>query len=95
MAVESGADRLSLLNDFGVDITVGAQTIKGIFDSAHTDVVTGEVPFSLQETQVMVRSEDANGLGEGSSISVGSDDYVVTDVQPDGTGMTVLTMEAQ
>ncbi len=38
-------DRDALLADFGVDVTVGAETVKGIYD---IDELIGEAPEGLQ-----------------------------------------------
>lgn len=94
--VETSSDRLLMLNDFGVDVVFGDSTFRGIFDSPHNPIeVGGEVAFSIQESTVLVRTADATSVAQGSSLTVDGRGYVVTDIQPDGTGMTVLTLEAQ
>jgi len=96
MTVETSQDRLIFLNDFGEDIDLGTSVIKGIFDRPHADTnAGGEVPFSIQECYAEVRTEDVTRVAQGSIVTVRGDDYVVTDVQPDGTGMTMLMLEAQ
>lgn len=94
--VETNSDRLLMLNDFGVDVQFGGHTFKGIFDSPHNPIdIGGEVAFSIQESSVFMRTSDTSGIVQGSSILVDSRRYVVTDIQPDGTGMTNLVLEAQ
>jgi len=96
MAVETSQDRLTYLNDFGEDVIFGANTITAIFDNPHSDISAGgEVPFSMQECFIMARSSDVSSLGQGSSVEIRGDDYVVRDVQPDGTGITTIFLEAQ
>lgn len=96
MTVETSQDRLKILSDFGVDVTVGTSTIKAIFDNPHQDVtVGGEVPFSIQECYITARSSDLSSVGQGSTITIDSSSYVVTDIQPDGTGMSMVMLEAQ
>tara|TARA_R110000823_G_scaffold314456_2_gene443676 strand:+ start:5707 stop:5997 length:291 start_codon:yes stop_codon:yes gene_type:complete len=96
MTVETLQERRTILSDFGVDVNLGTKTITGIFDSPHTSLsVGGEVPFSIQESYVVVQTVDVTGVGQGSTLSISGANYVVTDVQPDGTGMTQLILEAQ
>jgi hypothetical protein len=96
MTVETSLERQTLLNDFGVDIVLSDKTIKGIFDSPHNPLsVGGEMQFSVQETYILVETADVTGIAYGSTLTIDSDSYVVTDVQPDGTGMTTLMLEAQ
>lgn len=96
MTVETSLDRLIFLNDFGEDINIGARTIKGIFDNPHSDVSAGgEVSFSMQESFIQVRSEDVTSIGQGSIITIRGSSYAVIDIQPDGTGMTMIMLEAQ
>lgn len=96
MTVETSQDRLTFLNDFGDDVIIGGDTIKAIFDNPHSDISAGgEVPFSIQECFIMARSADVSSLGQGSTVEIRGSDYVVTDVQPDGTGITTIILEAQ
>jgi hypothetical protein len=96
MMVETGLERLSMLNDFGVNVTVNGSTIKGIFDSPYGPVeVGGEVAFSIQESSVLVRTSDIPTVVQGTTMVVDGRSYVITDIQPDGTGMTTLMLEAQ
>jgi flagellar capping protein FliD len=96
MTVETSLDRQTFLNDFGVDVVTSSKTIKGIFDSPHENLSAGgEVPFSIQESYVMVRTSDVTDVGQGSTLTISDTSYAVTDVQPDGTGMTQLMLEAQ
>lgn len=96
MTVETSQDRLTFLNDFGVDVDNGTSTIKAIFDNPHQEVsVGGEVPFSIQECYITARSADLSDIAQGSSLTISGSSYVVTDIQPDGTGMSIVTLEAQ
>lgn len=96
MAIESDADRLALLSadDFGVAITVGAETIYGIFDKDYLAVSNGEVDVESDSPMVLVRSSDvtAQSIAVATSLVISSATYVVTSVQPDGTGMTRLVL---
>jgi len=96
MPVETSLDRLKILNDFGEDVITSSKTIKGIFDNPHENLSAGgEVPFSIQECYVVVRTADVTDVGQGSTLTILENTYAVTDVQPDGTGMTTLMLEVQ
>lgn len=97
MTVETSLDRLTMLSDFGIDIVLpNSKVIKGIFDNPHLDVnAGGSVPFSIQEARVTVRTSDTSSLAQGSIVEIDNDHYVITDIQPDGTGITELVLEAQ
>lgn len=96
MSVETSLDRLTYLNDFGEDVITSSKTIKGIFDNPHENLFAGgEVPFSIQECYVVVRTSDVKDVGQGSTLTILDSTYSVTDVQADGTGMTTLMLEAQ
>lgn len=104
MGVESAADRLVFLSadDFGVVATYEAVTapgvtisVKGIFDAAHLSVdVSSGVPVSSANPIFTCRTADlTNGGSQGDSLTISGTDYLVRDVQADGTGMTVLELE--
>lgn len=96
MTVETSLERQTFLNDFGVDVVLSDKTIKGIFDSPHNPLsVGGEMQFSVQETYITVETSDVSDIAYGSTLTISDDSYVVTDVQPDGTGMSVLMLEKQ
>jgi len=96
MAVETAIDRSILLADFGVDVTFGASTIKGIFDNDHAPVdAGGGVQFSIQQAMLVCRTVDLSGVAEGSLVTISGTDYAVVDIQPDNEGMTMLVLEAQ
>ncbi len=96
MTVETSLDRLNLLNDFGIDVAKSSGTIKAIFDNPYQNTSAGgEVSFSIQECYIEARTEDVTDLAEGSLLTINDSSYAVTDIQPDGTGFTVLMLEAQ
>lgn len=76
MSVESAADRLSLLDDFGVAVRIfpgGLPVdIRGIADSPTTEVqgIATEVDFHEPAPTLLVRTEDLNGLKAEEGITV-------------------------
>lgn len=104
MGVETAADRAVFLSaaGFGTAVTYRpagnlslTMQILGIFDAAHLSVDVGSgVPVSSTNPILTCRSADlTNGGKEGDRLTIDGVDYLVRDVQPDGTGMTVLELE--
>lgn len=104
MSIESAADRLMFLSaaDFGTSATYRPasnlsrrSTILGIFDAAHLTVDVGSgVPVSSTNPIFTCRTIDLTGGGsENDRLTIDGRDYLVRDVQSDGTGMTVLELE--
>ncbi len=89
MAVETDSDRDIFLDDFGVDVVVGAVTLTGIFDNAYLETEN----FAGTAPRLIVKSSDvsAQGIGQGTALTVDGTSYTVGwPPQPDGTGMTEL-----
>lgn len=99
MAVESENDRLELLEDFGIDVKVDPDssnsTFKAIYDAGHIEIDNGISLVSTVEPQLLARDSDITTLTQGSVVELNSTRYVIADVQPDGTGMTVLRIHKQ
>ena len=81
--------------DFAVDCTVGGEALRGIFDNAHALAAVGEVGMASSLARLTVASADlpASPLGTAVTVDGQADDFTVVEVQPDGTGMTVLVLE--
>ncbi len=94
MGVESAADRLSMLStdDFGTAATIGGSTVYGIFDDAYTGVnqATGEVATSAP--QFLCRTADVASVVQGTTITINSIVYKCVNIEPDGTGMTMIQL---
>lgn len=97
MTVETDLDRTILIADFGETFKSGnTLTFKGIFDREYNEVLSGgEVGFSIPQAQLVCKTSEVSSLDQSSSVTRVSNGqgYVVTDVQNDGTGMTVLMLE--
>jgi hypothetical protein len=104
MGVETDDDRALFLgvDEFGTAATYRPagnlsrrSTINGIFDAAHLSVdVTSGIPVSSSNPIFTCRTIDlTSGGSEGDRLTIGGVDYLVRDVQSDGTGMTVLELE--
>ncbi len=101
MAVESAADRLAMLVDFGQSVTYTVQngspvTITGIFDNDYAEVdAGGMVGFAMQQPRLVVRTSDVASATEGDTFVVGGVTYLSRVVQDDGTGITMIVLEKQ
>jgi hypothetical protein len=75
--------------DFGVVATIGAATVTGIFDvpTAETFGMLGTDPTFT------CAAADVPGIAAGQAVTINAVAYTVTAVRPDGTGVTVLTLE--
>jgi hypothetical protein len=109
MAVESAADRAAFVNadEFGATATYthGATTVSidGIFDAASAIVADGDGLQTGMESagilttrpNLLVREADLpSGADEDDEVTIGSTDYRVAEIRPDGTGMALLILES-
>lgn len=71
--------------------TLDGEPVTGIFDNAYID------PFGVASTEprYTLPSADAATATNASMLVIGATTYRVRSVQPDGTGITVLTLERQ
>lgn len=100
MPVETSADRMAMIADFGVTATYTPfggtpVSVMGIFDNAYEDVSAGgTVGFAVLQPRFFCRSEDISAAQEDDTLVVGGVSYTIAVVMPDGTGMTSLMLEA-
>lgn len=101
MPVESAADRLAMLTDFGQSVTYTRQggqavTITGIFDNDYAEVdAGGMVGFAMQQPRLVVRTSDVSSATEGDTFVISGVTYLSRVVQDDGTGITFIVLEKQ
>jgi hypothetical protein len=101
MAVETAADRLVMLTDFGQSVTYTVQggspaTITAIFDNQFIEVDSGgTVGFAIQQPKLTCRTSDVVNCTEGDTFVVSGVTYLSRVVQDDGTGMTEIVLEKQ
>lgn len=102
MAVETDLERaiFILADDFGITATYtpsggSSSQISGIFDDGHEEVdAGGGVPFSVTAPQFHTKTSDVSGAAEGDTLAIDGVVYTIRVVMPDGTGMTMLQLEA-
>lgn len=101
MPVETSADRIALLADFGVDATFtpsggSATTVKVIFDKDFQEAdAGGSITFAIEVPRALGRTSELGSAAEGDALVIDGVDYQILVVMPDGQGMTELRLEKQ
>lgn len=85
------ADIALMLQDFGVDATIGASTVRVIFDAEYEAALgTGMEAAGPRCTGA---TADLATAVQGTAITIAAVAYKVASHQPDGTGLTTLVLE--
>lgn len=95
MTVESLADQLIFLDDFGATATIaGSAGITGIFDDHFLMVDDLGLNIESSEPQFLCRTADCTtyNVADGQTCTVNSTNYTITTREDDGTGFTILTL---
>ncbi len=91
-------DLTAFLNtsDFTVDAAIGGNTYPCIFDNGYFEIAIGEVGVESNQPTAYMPDVDvaAASVVEGSTVTINSVAYKVVGIKPDGTGMTILVLEA-
>jgi len=96
MAFVETADDLTIFFADAETATIDGESVKGHFENEHDPVnAGGMVEFSIQNATFQCKSSDVSAVAEGQLITIGGSSYAITDIQPDGTGVTLLILEAQ
>lgn len=96
MAFVETADDLTAFFADAETATINGDSVKGHFENEHDPVTAGGmVEFSIQSATFLCKSSDVSAVAEGETVTISGSDYTVTDIQPDGTGVTMLMLEAQ
>jgi len=83
-------DLSSYFVDFGVDATVGAAAVRGIFDNdflTTLGVTAGSGPVLL------LPAASVGSAAQGDSVVIAAVSYTITGLEPDGTGLTLLRLQ--
>ena len=78
------------LKDFGVSATLNGAAVTGLFDNGSARAFNGLV-LGTNPTFTLASSA---GHARGQSLVISGVTYTVAAVEPDGTGMTTLQLEA-
>lgn len=83
---------MEMLGD--VDVLIGGQTVDAIFHNAYNELGLG-VGMESSSPYLELLSSVANGVNSSTAISVSGVSYKpVMPLEPDGTGMTIIRLEA-
>lgn len=80
--------------DFGVTATpdVGAD-VTVIFDRAHIEALGGGIS-GTQPVALAVSADVSSWSSNGTKLTIAGTAYTLRDIQPDGTGLSLLILEA-
>ena len=100
MPVETAADRLVMLNDFGVNCTYtpdgGAPVvILTILLNDYYAVETGTVSVEVNQPIAVIRTADAAAISHNDIMVIEGITYKVVNIRPDGTGISEIQLEQQ
>ena len=75
--------------DFGVTATIGAASVRGIFDATPAEMfgIVGSNPTFT------CASADVSAVVAGNTVTINAVAYTVTDIRADGTGVTALSLD--
>lgn len=76
---------------FAQTATVGGSSFPVIFDSAYQVAIDGVVESAGPACHA--RTSQVSAVVQGTAITINAVSYKVREVQPDGTGVTVLLLE--
>jgi hypothetical protein len=86
-------DDLSLfLEDFGIDVIFGGNTVKAIFHNEYEPVSLFSGEIESRNPYLEGISSDFSGIVHGSAITIEGVVYQVKSIQPDGTGMVLIEL---
>lgn len=90
MTVESTADQIELLSDFGSVASVSGSptiTVTGIYEQQYVEQdAAGNLQYSSNQSSFYIRSEDATTIPMHTVISLNSRYFVVADIQKQQDG---------
>jgi hypothetical protein len=98
--VETAADRLVMLSDFGVDCTYTPEggspiVIKCILLNDYYSVETGTVAVEVNQPMAVIRTADAPSIAHGDTMVIDAKTHKVVNIRPDGTGISEIQLEEQ
>jgi hypothetical protein len=84
---------------FTVGSTGGTLSIKGIFDNAFYNPMIGEVNLESSQPRLTCIESQITDVAKNDTVKItdnfkGEIDYIVASIQPDGTGMAILELQA-
>ena len=99
MALESAQDLLNFFDtdthgeSASVSINGSASTIKVIINKEYFAIAGESVDIDGTQPVATCRSSDVTGIDTTDTITIDSVTYNIVNIQPDGTGMTMLILQ--
>lgn len=86
---------VSFATEFSYTPAAGdTQQVRGIFDAAYIGVDGGGVPVAANQPQIVYATSNIQPAPQyGDSVQINNKDYMIVNVQPDGTGITTLLLD--
>ena len=82
----------TFFSDFGVDAVWNNTTFKVIFHNAYEAVTLFGLDIESKNPYVEIKDSNVPGIAQGDAFTVNGTPYKVIGIQPDGTGITILTL---
>lgn len=92
--MDAALDITAMLLDFGQDVTLNGATVRAIFDAAYAAGSVGAAGMASIGPVLTLKTADVPASPVGRAAVVGAANYVVAEHQPDGTGVSLLLLEA-
>jgi hypothetical protein len=78
---------------FGQTVTLNGESVTAVFDDGYRMANVG-IGMSGTQPALTMLTADVEGDPVGQTVVVGDDEYTVATHEPDGTGISVLMLEA-
>lgn len=94
MAFAEDFDLFFDLDDFAIAVDYNGNSINAIFDNAHKEYSDGVRIVSMTDPMLTLKSSDVDdfSISQEDTITVEGSDYIISDLQPDGTGVHILKL---
>lgn len=79
--------------EFGTAATLGAVAVQGILDKGYALGNVGMLGLAGNQPVFFMATASISGDPVGTTLTVGSDSYIVAAHEPDGTGVSRLMLE--
>lgn len=74
------------------DNVAQSKSCKGIFDDSFTDAQTGETILDTTQPRLTCLASDVASVPREATVTIRGKDYSVTQIQPDGTGFSIIQL---
>lgn len=97
--IASGWDFATMFSDAAIPFNYKNKRttyrLKGIFDSNYIDVTAAEADMASETPVIMLPTKSLPATPEfGDKVIIECETYIVRNIKPDGTGVTLLILEA-